>query len=178
MAIKVTLGVGKPILYKHNYLVYPDGRIFSIRQKRFLKSKPDFHGYSYTTINGVKEKNHRIIAFLFIPNPLNKICVNHINGIKTDNRVENLEWCTYSENNKHSYDIFLKKPTHNQKIATAKSNSKKVVDLKTGKIYHSIKEAAFEFGIKSNTLVCYLNGRCFNKTSLTCYNEPITIQNA
>lgn len=44
-------------------------------------------------------KQHRAIALLFIPNPDNKPCVDHCNGNRCDNRVENLRWCTYSENN-------------------------------------------------------------------------------
>ena len=67
-----------------------------------MKTFPNSYGYLKITLSknnkGKKYLVHRLVAEAFIPNPNNLPCIDHINTIKTDNRVENLRWCSYKEN--------------------------------------------------------------------------------
>lgn len=136
-----------------NYLVYQDGRVYSINRNIYLKPCKDNKGYLRIGLsnNGASKtyKLHRLIAEMFIPKIEGKTQVNHINGIKDDNRVENLEWCTRSENSIHAVKTALMQSNHLKKY---------VLDINTGVFYESATELAKVLGMNRITLMGRLNG--------------------
>lgn len=85
----------------------------ALHKGRILKPMKNRQGYMRVELCKGGERKaifvHRLVASVFIENPENKVCVNHIDGDKQNNCVENLEWCTYSENMQHAFDTGLKR---------------------------------------------------------------------
>ena len=122
---------------------------------RILKPATKSNGYMFVGLskNGkVSNKYiHRLVAEAFMPNPLNKATVNHKDGNRSNNTVDNLEWATYLENNMHSIKV-LKRDSKNS------SDSRPVLQFdKEGnfiKEYPSMREAQRQTGIDAIDKVC------------------------
>jgi len=158
--------------YEGLYQVSNTGIVRNIRsdKKGILKGSDNGHGYLqfslYKTGKIKTYKAHRLVANAFIPNTDNKQDVNHKDGNKYNNKVENLEWVTKSENLKHAWDMGLKCVSQKQISALRSISSKKVLDTSTGTIYSSAKDAADSIGTHYGTLMNKLCGHRTNNTSL------------
>ncbi len=142
--------------YEGLYQVSNLGRVRSLRntcgrlldEPKIKKATKDHGGYLTVTFSvEYKRKTykvHRLVATAFIPNPENKPQVNHINGVKTDNCVKNLEWCTARENMIHAFSVGLNKGSPGEKHHMAKLNNEQVAEIR--RIY---KKRDKEFGAKA-----------------------------
>ena len=104
--------IWKPVVgFEDYYRVSNTGKVFSIRSNRYLNQAPKHTGYRDIELNvngkASYKRMHRLVAEAFIPNPLNKPAVNHIDGNKLNNNASNLEWVTNSENMQHAVDTGL-----------------------------------------------------------------------
>lgn len=128
--------------YEGQYAVTEDGKVWSYKRNSFLSPNRIYSGYLRVGLrdskNGQKRKAHsihRLVAIAYIENPEGKEEVNHKNGVRYDNRVENLEWATRSENNQHAWthgnkkfvltEKFRKSVSQNARVATAARMAKR-----------------------------------------------------
>jgi hypothetical protein len=150
--------------------IQKNGKKYPVKEK-ILVPQTDSHGYIVFCLkkNKISKKVylHRILAECFIENNENKKCVNHKDGVKYNNSLDNLEWCTYKENNNHAFSTGLNitigqrllgkkgKDCHN----TGKRNKKLSAN---GKIYKSVNEASLDLNITKGYLYQILCGSVRN----------------
>ena len=109
-------------------------------------------GYQRVGTGGSSTSVHRMVAETWIPNPNHYRDVNHINGDKDDNRVENLEWVTHSENLRHAYRTGLRKAAGGRKGTPIRI-------VETGEVYESAYECARRIGGSHGAIWECLAGR-------------------
>ena len=177
--------IWKPIPgYEGYYEASSEGRIRSVDREYITSNGKHYHkkgrilklntSQEYTNVELNKDGHahqysvHRLVATTFIPNPENKETVNHKDEDKRNNCVENLEWMTWSENNKHAHETGLNRIDPNKSGAAAKSNavtSRPVYCVETGTIYCSRSECARQLGIQSSTITDSIK---YNRTVKSC----------
>jgi predicted XRE-type DNA-binding protein len=153
--------------YEGKFMATEDGRIYSIARKNgrgvakggFRKLQKHPQGYLFINAGDRQQLVHRLIAMAFIPNPEGKEFVNHINGIKTDNRVENLEWVTRQENENHAYGTGLKNSTgsSNTMAVLNEAKVKQIKELNT--LGFNTAKIATQFGVTGSTISRIIKGK-------------------
>lgn len=142
------------------------GGLSRIKEKILLQSK-DRRGYNRLVLTKENHQTHRvhtIVAKAFIENVDNKPIVNHIDGNKINNKVDNLEWVTKSENELHAYRIGLKKSGNiGSKCHWAKFTKEQIIEIR--KEYkptrNSIGDLAKKYGVKWDTISNIVKGKTY-----------------
>lgn len=173
--------------YKGSYQINKDGDVKSLArvyidkngEKRKLKERILKHsfrvdGYPFIRLCvkcKVKSYSiHRLIAEVFIPNPRGLPCVNHINGVKTDCRIENLEWCTHRENLQHASKTGL--IARGERAGRAQLKDKDALDIIEGASDgFTVKEISSHYKVSCAIIRNLLNGVTFSWLTGIKYKE-------
>ena len=150
------------------YMISSYGRVFSIKRNKILKPY-NSHGYCVVDLGERRDNRrasyvHRLVADAFISNPDNKEEVNHINSVRHDNRVENLEWVTPSENVKHAWKYGNARVTEKMGKTTKELYSKPVICVESKTLYNSLSQASEKTGLYKASI-----SRCARHPEKTLY---------
>lgn len=138
--------------YEGHYQVSNLGNVRSVKNNNIKMLTPKDNGVGYMKVNLRNNGNdkyafvHRLVATAFLQEDPTRLFVNHINSIKGDNRVDNLEWVTKSENGKHAFRSGKLKILESQKASSEKI-SKPICDLNTGVFYNSLVDFQETYGL-------------------------------
>lgn len=149
--------------YEGLYEVSNYGRVKNKKRDRLLSPHSDRAGYIKVGLyKDGKQKGqfvHRLVAMAFIDNPEEKSDVNHIDGDKSNNHVENLEWNTRSENLTHAYENRLLIPLEGEDNGNAKLSEEQVIAIKeTVESGVSQSQIARILGVSQPTISYIVNG--------------------
>lgn len=148
------------------YEVSDRGDVRNIRTNKILGRRVDKDGYRlvqlYDNGRGLNHKVHRLVAEAFIARDPERDQVNHINGNKEDNRVENLYWCTRSENTRHAYDsLHFQANVKPAILAHTKLDDRKIRDIvRLRKDGVSVKEIARMYNVSIASIYRVSRKRC------------------
>lgn len=154
--------IWKDILgYENKYKISNLGNIKSLNYsghgyEKSLKPSKNKNGYLNIVLNKKSFYIHRLVCLIFIPNPQSLPQVNHKNGNRTDNRIENLEWVTNKENSTHKIKVLKYVHSEESKLKASINHNKKVIkyDLDDNIIceYNSISEVSKLLNINSTSI--------------------------
>lgn len=153
--------------YEGVYQVSNLGRVISLKRKDslrrkvgglFLKLTLDSKGYFHVRLSENAIVNtfqvHRLVITAFSPNSDNKPCINHKDGIKINNELTNLEWCTHLENEKHKDEV-LNKRVKGEDITQSKLIEQEVLQIRASNLVP--KNLASIFKVSKSAIYCILN---------------------
>ena len=159
----------------NNYFADTEGNIYSNKSGKLKKLNPwskkdnrrqkTENNYLNVELDKQCFMVHRLIAMTFIDNPNNKTQINHINGIKYDNRVDNLEWCNNDENQKHAYKNNL---NHKKTPGNAKLNYQIAEEIR--KKYSTKQYTQKQLGVEYNVSKTTIGDIVRNKYYIKDYN--------
>lgn len=143
-------------------VIQRNGHPYSVTGKRISGSISPVTGYRMVTVSRDETRKlksiHRFVATSFIPNPLNKPEVNHIDGNKLNNRVSNLEWVTSSENQIHAHRLGLQPAMFGEGHPNSKLAWSDILKIReeygNGKLQ---REIAVEFGVSRQNISDIVN---------------------